>query len=80
MLSCQKLWQLSHLVGRSLPIECQPNFCYRGLFLIVNRVKVNIDPRQGGCLGLCTLVYETVILVLLGRTLEARSTTQYDDK
>ena len=25
---------------------------------------MKIDPRQGGCLGLCTLVYETVILIM----------------
>ena len=40
------------------------NFFYIALFYDLNSVRVKIDPRQGGCLGLCTLVYETVILIM----------------
>ena len=43
-------------------------------------ILTKIDPRQGGYLGLCTLVYETVIWVILGHTLEARSTSEYNDQ
>ena len=43
-------------------------------------IQTKIDPRQGGCLGLCTLVYETVIIIKLGHTLEARCTIEFDEQ
>ena len=46
----------------------------------MNSVRVKIDPRQGGCLGLYTLVYGTVKMKILGHTLEAPCTTEFDDQ
>ena len=43
-------------------------------------ILTKIDPRQGGCLGLCTLVYESVMLKIIGHTPEVRSTTEFDNQ
>ena len=76
---CQQLWQLKNSIGRSPAIEFKSNRFYRALFLVLNRVRVKIGPRQGDCLGLYTRVYEIMIWAYLRSTQEARSGTEFDD-
>ena len=63
----------------SYTIKCMCTLSY--LYTVMCEMNLTkIDPRQGGCLGLCTLVYETVLMVIFEHTLEAQCTIEFDDQ
>lgn len=59
----QRLWHLNHSIDRLPAIESKSKLCFKALFLVLNRVIVNIDPWQCVRLGLYTRVYKTLIWV-----------------